>query len=94
VQTSELLWPSGLSYAAVLLLGLGGIRRFRYRIQRMGLPFSILLIAMAVGWAVGCGGGKSGMSHVTPAGVSTVVVSASSGSNVKTVTLTVTIVRN
>jgi hypothetical protein len=94
VQTSELLWPSGLDYAAVLLLGLGAVRRFRHRIRRTSVPFCMLLIAAAVGSAVGCGGGNSGMSHVTPRGVSTVVVSASSGSNVQKVSVTVTIVQN
>jgi hypothetical protein len=94
VQTAELLWPGGLSYAVVLLLGLGGIHRFRGRIRRMSVPFCMLLIGATVVWAVGCGGGHSGMSHVTPAGTSTVVVSASSGSNIQKVSLTVTIVKN
>jgi hypothetical protein len=94
VQTGELLWPNGLDYAAVLLLGLGGIRRFRHRIRRMSVPFCLILFAAAIGCAVGCGGGSSSMSHVTPPGVSTVVVSGHSGSNVQKVSLTVTIVQN
>jgi hypothetical protein len=92
MQTGELVWPSGLSYAAVLLLGLGTIRRARNGIRRMSVPLFMILMAV-VGPAVGCGG-SSGMSHVTPAGVSTVVVSASSGTTVQTVSLTVTIAQN
>jgi hypothetical protein len=92
MQTSELVWPSGLSYAAVLLLGLGAIRRTHNGIRHMSLPLFMILMAV-VGAAVGCGG-SSGMSHVTPAGVSTVVVSATSGTTVQTVSLTVTIAQN
>lgn len=92
LQTSELVWPSGLSYAAVLLLGLGAIRRARNGLRRMSVPLFMILMAV-VGAAVGCGG-SSGMSHVTPAGVSTVVVSATSGTTVQTVSVTVTIAQN
>lgn len=94
VQTSELVWPSGLSYAAFLLLGLGAIRRARNGIRRISVPLFMILMAAVAGAAVGCGAGISGMSHVTPAGVSTVVVSATSGTTVQTVSLTVTITQN
>jgi hypothetical protein len=58
VHTSELLWPSGLSYAAVLLMGLGCVRRSRNGIRGLSVPLFMILIAV-VGAVAGCGGGSS-----------------------------------
>jgi len=88
------LASSGLSYAGALLLFLGGIRRFRRRIGTLSVALCVLLMAAGVGAIVGCGGGSASASHITPAGNSTVVVSATSGSTVQTVNLTVTITQN
>jgi hypothetical protein len=91
-QSSKLLWPTGISYAGLLLLSLGGIRRPRHGIRHGSRLFFLVLLAAVLGGVVGCSG-SSANSSTTPIGASTVVVTATSGANVKTTNLAVTIVR-
>jgi len=93
VQTSHLQWPSSISYAGLVALGLGGfLRRFRRGIHTILGLLCWFLLAAALSAVVGCGSSHT-KSNVTPAGVSNVTVTATSGSNVKFVNLTVSIVQ-
>jgi len=91
VATRMLAWLAGISYAEVLLLSFGGIRRGRRNGRRILGVSSLLLGAIALSGAVGCGSG-SAPKNVTPPGASTVTVTGTSGSLVQTVTLNVTII--
>ena len=90
VQTSELAWPTGVSYAGLVLLGIGGLCGTRRRIQRISAGFFLLFTALTLSVVMGCGS-SSNKGPVTPPGVSTVTVTGTSGSSVQTVNLTVTI---
>ncbi len=79
---------SGALFAGIFLLG---VPRRRRRITGLGI---MLLVFFAAG--VGCGGGSSSsggstQSGGTPAGTYTVTVTATSGTNVQTTALTVTV---
>jgi hypothetical protein len=92
VQTSQLLRPTSISYAGFLLLSLGGILRSKRGIRHVSGVFCLLLLAVTLNAVLGCGS-SSTKSHITPNGTSTLIVTATSGSNVQTVNLPVTIVQ-
>jgi hypothetical protein len=75
-----------LMFALLALMGFGFVS---WRVQRnMLIPYLVFFVV----FVVGCGGGGSSQSSaITPAGTSTVTVSAISGSTVQTLPVTITV---
>jgi uncharacterized protein (TIGR03118 family) len=91
---SSRLWPLGLALAGVLFLLFTLLKQTSARRGDVGSTATWIRIAVAAGLlvaAAGCGGSKNGSTMGTPAGTTTVMVNATSGTMMQSTSIALTV---
>jgi hypothetical protein len=91
---SSRLWPLGLALAGVLFLLFTLLKQTSARRGGIGSTATWIRMAVAAGLlvaAAGCGGSKNNSTMGTPAGTTTVMVNATSGTMMQSTSIALTV---